>query len=539
MRFLLLAGCLLLAGQTFAQTPQYAWARLDGTVSYTSGVQNARQVVAAYLGTAFWGTIQNRKATTTGANLGDYRLAEIDSTGATTVATMVTGKLALLQVEADTAGNWYILGTYKDSVRFANGVQLLRSTAGGESSYFLARLQRGTLQPNWLVRAGSNDFCRTECFAMNTTGLYFPIDSAGGTSGSTSINRLQLATGARTLLWKQTGSSYTTSINADAGSNIYLQGNCVGSTGINFNGTSQPVPVNLQYPWYAARYKAGGQLHWNHYGSDITCSVRGSQLEGANALFVSGPLSDSTTFAGHQFSKPPSPGSVDYLLVRLDSNGVLQWAHQRPTGNTGGHYGFQNRNHAAVADSNLYLFCSTDGYPDWTGGVTTTGNGKPNGTLVQVSKTTGSVNSARALLNTYSISQQIATDGYNLWITGVGRDSTALHFDSVMLAVPPLVTVPFLAKVKLPKPPVPTGIANVAPGLSFFTVAPNPAGQMLTVHSEKGLPFRLLDAAGSTVLSGAFKGGRETLSVSHLPRGFYLLEGISAGSKQVQRVVLE
>ena len=540
MRLSLLAGCLLLAGQTFAQTPQYSWAKLDGTVGYTAGIQNARQVVAAHRGTAFWGTIQNRKSTTTGANLGDYRLAEMDSNGTATVATMVTGKLALLQVEADTAGNWYILGTYKDSVRFANGLQLLRSTAGGESEYFLARLQRGTLQPDWLVRAGNNSSCATECFALNTTGLYFPVDSSAGSSNSiTILNRLQLATGTQTRLWGQTGSSYTTSIRTDAAGNVYLLGSCVDIPGINFNGTSRPLPAGIQYPWYVARYKAGGQLHWNHYVEDITCHERGFQLDGANALFISGALSDSTTFAGHHFSKPVSFISGDYLTARLDSNGVLQWAQQRPAGSTGGGYEFGNRNHVVVADSSLYLFCTTNGNPTWAGGISTTGNGKVNGTLVQVSTTTGVVSSARAIQNTFSIPQQIATDGYNLWVTGVARDSTALHFDSVTVAVPALKTVPFLAKVKLRTRQQPVGVDHIANTQNFFQVSPNPAGQTLTITSQKGLQYRLLDVAGKTILSGNFNGGTERISVGTLPRGFYLLEGISAGGKQVQRVILE
>ncbi len=536
MRLSLLAGCLLLAGQTFAQTPQYAWGRLDGTVNYTSGVQNMQQVVAGSKGNVLWGTIQNKKATGTGINFGDYRLSQIDSSGNTTVTTILAGKIALLQTAADTAGNWYLLGTYQDSIRFANGMQLLRSTtAGTESEYFFARLKAGTLQPDWLVPAGSNASCKTECFAMNAGGLYFPIDSTNGTT----LNRLNLTTGARSTLWGQSKSGTTVNMQADAKGNLYLLGNDVNESSISFNGTVQNIPAGMQYTWYIARYKANGQLHWNHFAGDITTPVRTIRYDGNNALFVSGNLLDSTTLAGHFFTKPLSFTNGDYLTVRLDTNGTLQWAQQRPAGTSTGKYGFNNPQNAVVADSNLYLFCSTESNPAWTGGTPTTGSSRNNGTLVQVSTATGRVNSARALQNNYSIPQQIATDGYNLWVTGMARDSTALHFDSVTVPVPALKTVPFLAKVKLRNRTQPVGINTVVTAMEFFRVSPNPASQTLTITAQKGLQYRLVDAAGRTLLSGIFKGGTENIAVGNLPRGFYLLEGVSAGGKQVQRVVLE
>jgi hypothetical protein len=112
-----------------------------------------------------------------------------------------------------------------------------------------------------------------------------------------------------------------------------------------------------------------------------------------------------------------------------------------------------------------------------------------------------------------------------------------MRFDSVRLAVPQMRLVPFLAMLEVH--PKPVGIHVPKAIQSFFTVSPNPAGQSLNITSEKGFVYRLLDAAGKALLSGTFKGGTESISVGNLPRGFYLLEGSSAGNRQVQRVILE
>ena len=80
--------------------------------------------------------------------------------------------------------------------------------------------------------------------------------------------------------------------------------------------------------------------------------------------------------------------------------------------------------------------------------------------------------------------------------------------------------------------PKPVGIHIPKVIQSFFTVSPNPAGQTLSITSEKGFVYRLLDDAGRTLLSGTLKGGTENISAGNLPRGFYLLEGSSAGGRK-------
>ncbi len=534
MRLSLLSFLLFFALAGNAQSPQYRWAQRDGNVSYTSGISSMQQVVAGHEGKALWGVIQNRKRPGT-PSLGDYKLMELDSNGATLITKALNGNLGLIQAAADAAGNWYVLGTYYDSVGFAGGPALLRSTAGGQSKYFMARLQKGTLQPAWLVSLGENAFCETPCFTMAAGGIYFAIDSSYGTS----LNRLDVVTGVRTKLWNQVGRSYTSAIQADAAGNIYLLGTCAEPTGISFNGTSSLPPASFSYPWYIARYKAGGSLHWNHWASDITCPARSLKLSGNNALYVTGDLNDSVTLLGHFFTRPTQANGKDYLSARVDSSGTLVWAQQRPAGATGnGSYDFENDFHTVFLDTALYLFCTTNGATDWAGGLQTTGNGKFNATLVGLNAGSGNAFVARAIGTNFSLAQQIATDGSRIWITGVGRDSTALRFDTVSVAVPQLKTVPFLAMIKVRETP-PAGIAGIQKVQSFFEVFPNPAGQALTIQSPQHLTYRLLDVAGRTLLSGVLKTGTATISVGNLPRGFYLLEGISAGGKQVQRVVLE
>ena len=523
MRFLIFVFAMLGSICTQAQVPHYVWGQCDSTAnlgSYITSGRNYPQAVAARNGTALWCNAMGKSIYD---YCQDYRISEIDTLGAIKNATTLIGEAFVYRAEVDAAGNWYLFGSYRDTIRFANGKMLWHDPNGlSKAPGFIAQLQHGTLEANWLVPAGDTDeYAFTECFSVAASGVYYP--SSRLLQGKSIIYKLDLTTGARTKLWEQSGGNNIAAIKADNAGNVCLVSGSASPSGISFNGSLSIPPVSMSSPWFIARYKNNGQFHWAQWMNGINYDIKGLTLDLKGNLYVS-----SVQINGPSY--PPNAGWGPYLAAKIDSNGAVLWTHHHKVElSSRTSYNFNGFINPVFADTALYLFCGRK--------FSIPGNIRNNGVLVSIGQTAGDSLGIQGIEALGSVAQQIATDGRHIWVTGVGIDSTEMRFDSVRLAVPQMRLVPFLAMLEVP--PKPVSIHTPKAIQSFFTVSPNPASQTLTITSEKGLQYHLLDAAGRILLSGTFKGGTQNVSVGSLPRGFYLLEGISVGSRQVQRVVLE
>ena len=533
-RALLLVLSVLLTIPTLAQS-KWAWATGDAGISYNINPTYPRQVVAAHEGHVLWGVIQNKKMTYRQVMLGDYRFYDYDSSGNVSANALITGKVSLIAARADAAGNWYILGTFYDSVMLSNGMNLVRLGTGTGSEYFLLRLHAGTLAPDWLQLVGGSYYCSTDCFTLRGGDIYLPIDSADGTA----ICRYNTTTGARTTLWSQKGRTYTSYIDADNSGNIYLMGHCSLAGGLNFNGTISTPPPSAQYPWYIARYHSNGQHHWHYWLTDITCTSRSFLLGNNNAVYLSGELSDSTSLGTFHFAKPTSLFYSDFIMARLDSNGTLLWAQQRPiTSITQGGIFFSSSFHMATVDTALYMFCETQGTSVWGGGIgTQTANNRHNATLVAYGAAGGGAIWAKVIAAGYSIAQHIITDGTDIWVTGVGLDSAALRFDSVHIPTAPGNYIPYLAKLNLKQRPLANGITTVA--ATAFTIWPNPAKTTLHIQSNPARQLIIRDLTGRLIWHTYMPAKRTDVDISGWPRGIYMLESSGSDGREVRKVLLD
>lgn len=480
---------LFIAATCCAQAqPQWKWAKRDLS-TYNVNPTYPHQVLAATGGNAFWGVLLNRKISYSGMAMGDNALYELDSSGNVMASLIVNGKIGLVQAQADAAGNWYVLGTFYDSVSLNSSLYFTRSISSTSNSYFLFRLHAHTLAPDWLqligVPTGSNN--TAACFTIANNKLFVPVDSLV----STHVYSFDLATGAATRLWTQAGRSSTSLIQADSAGNIYLIGSCVLNGPLNFNGITPAAPGGGSYPWYIVRYHANGQYHWHYYLTDITCTNRSLILKGNNELYLSGALLDSTSLGSYQFNKPPSLFNSDYILARLDSSGNLIWAQQRPvTSITQGSVFLNSQFQTAVVDTTLYLFCESSGNSIWGSGIATSTNNHHLSTLVSYNSNTGAPLSAKTINGLFTSGQHIISDGLNIWVTGNGNDSSALSFDTVSVPTPgPGIYVPYVAKMqvgtKKTSTPPGTSVQNAQP-LSDIKVWPNPSKGYVMISGLSG-----------------------------------------------------
>jgi hypothetical protein len=541
-KYLLLSLLLPAALQAPAQ-PQWKWAKKDVS-TYSINPSYPHQVLAVSSGNAFWGVLQNKKIAYSSMALGDNTLRELDSAGNITASLAATGKFASLQAQADAAGNWYVLGMFYDSISLNAGLSLTRDASGTSNNYVLFRLHAHTLVPDWLqvVGGATGSYAEANCFTISNNKLFVPVDSGL----CTNVYSYDLATGAATRLWTQSGRSSTALIQADSAGNIYLVGSCVLNGPLNFNGTTPAVPAGIQYAWYVARYHASGQYHWHYYLNDITCNSRSFRLKGNNELYLSGTLSDSASLGGFHFSKPASLFNSDYLVARLDSNGSLVWAQQRPvTGITQGSVFFNTAFHATAVDTSFYMFCETAGNSVWGGGITTSTNSRHLATLASFNANTGNAVWAKTIGGLYTSAQHIVSDNVSIWITGNGSDSNALKFDTVSVATPgPGVYLPYIAKMQVgnKNAVTPPGTSVASPAMaSGVRIWPNPASGYVLLDGLTGKErITLQNITGQTVMQ-ALSNGRNAvqLETGVLPRGIYFVEIRSAQSAMISRLRLE
>ena len=143
---------------TFAQ-PQWQWAKKSGSANYTINPSYPHQAIAAVGGKSLWAAMQNKKAIYGQLAFGDYLMQELDAAGNITASLAAGGRFSLIDAQADAAGNWYLLGTFYDTVRLSSSLQFGRDSFGNAASYFIARLHAGTLAPEWMNLIGTNSVC--------------------------------------------------------------------------------------------------------------------------------------------------------------------------------------------------------------------------------------------------------------------------------------------------------------------------------------------------------------------------------------------
>lgn len=539
-RILFAALCAFSLAEAAGQ-PRWQWAKTDVAARYAINPSYARHAFATAGGKSFWAVIQNRKLVYGQAMMGDYVFRELDSAGNTLATASASGKFALLKAQADAAGNWYLLGTYYDSVVLSPGLRLTRSGVGFGSDYFLFRLRAGTLQPDWLQTLGSNSFCQASCFTIANDRLFLPLDSALDTH----ICQYDLNNGAATRLWTQNGRSYTADIQADSMGNLYLLGTCVLNGPLDFNGSVSVIPAGVDYAWYIARYHADGRHHWHYYLNDITCTDRGFRLHGNNEIYLSGTLMDSASLAGFTFNKPSRMFNGDYLMARLDSNGTLMWAQQRPvTRITQGNVSFSTAFHSAVLDTALFLLCETQGASVWGGsGIVTNTNNRHWATLVAFSKENGQALWAKTIQGIFTSGQQLISDGSSLWAVGNGMDSAAITFDTLSIASSTGTYLPFLAKMQIvaTKDSVPSSTGIGPRNANSIRLWPNPARGFVMLEGLSGNESIALRALSGRLLLQVANDGKNRLQIATgtLAKGLYMIDMAGPQFREIRRVAIE
>jgi hypothetical protein len=234
---------------------------------------------------------------------------------------------------------------------------------------------------------------------------------------------------------------------------------------------------------------------------------------------------------------------MDFVSARIDPmSGNVVWMHQVDTSAQGEAFlGYAAYHAVATPDTALVVFAQGNAYVNWGDGVTTDLFGTHSSVLVS-NGPAGETRWARSILADNVTDDRVVSEGNAIWVSGSAFTNSAFtRFDTLNLRMPARTWVPYMAKMRLIRPPfVPQqGVGNV-PG-SSLVATPNPARNAIRVAGLSGRStLTLKDMSGRIILNQETDRPDAVINVTTLPRGTYFLQFTAPGiAPQVRKVVLQ
>lgn len=269
----------------------------------------------------------------------DIYVLKVDSTGAFVWVQTYgsTSNLADrgLDIDIDSSSNVYITGYFQGTVDFGNG----DITASGGSDIFVLKLDSsGAFQ--WVYTAGGAGNDNGKGIAVDTdgnillTGIFSQtVDFGGGTvssEGEFDFFVLKLNS-AGAYQWVYTAGSNNDdeglSIDTDSNNNSFITGyvESVIDFGVthNFYGNSEIGP---SADIFVLKLNSEGVPQWaNRYGQCQTEIGNGIAVDSSGNSYITGQFyCDNTNLGGITLTHN---GGTDYFVLKLNSDGVSQWAY--------------------------------------------------------------------------------------------------------------------------------------------------------------------------------------------------------------------
>ncbi len=349
--FLLLLFCAF-----SAQAQRFRWAQGasgQNMVYYRSATdKNGNCYVTGYYnGTAnFSGT----QITSVGGQ--DIFLAKYDTTGALLWVTSAgsSGSDLGYSCAVDSADNCYIVGSFSGTCTFSNG-KIMYSL--GSTDAFVAKYNKNGLC-QWVNRFGSNTAEHAygvDCTPNGTvyvTGYFtgfcaflsqsYPLSNMYLTSFNNYDIFLVKYNSQGVIAWVRQGGGggvdYGYDVTVDDSANAYIVGWYQGSA--TFGGTTLYNTSGTWYNGFIAKYDKGGTAQWatncpsgSQYG--YAYSIGG---DGYGNMFVTGYYYGQATFGNLTLTAPTN--GYGSFIVKLNTNGVFQWAKNIQSAGNAWAYGY-------------------------------------------------------------------------------------------------------------------------------------------------------------------------------------------------------
>jgi hypothetical protein len=342
--------CILFTN-TYAQSPNYTWAKQFGGTNGESGrsvaVDNNGNVYSTgvFAGTCdFDPSAAPFNLIATGGQ--DVYVSKLDSMGnfkwAKKIGGVITDNSASIKV--DNSGNTYVAGTFNGTCSFG----IINLTSAGMGDIFVCKLDTGG-NFLWAKRFGGtgNDAGLSVCvdgagnvfstgYFSNTSdfnpdpSFTFNLVSAG--SLDIFISKLD-ASGTFVAAYQLGGTSLDQGfdISLDAAGNIYTTGNFSGSADFDPSGASSLLNAGTGEDIYINKLSSTGNFVWakNMSGTSFTNSGFSLAIDVLGNVYSTGYFNGTIDFdPGGGVSTLNSNGSSDSYISKLDTLGNFVWVKQ-------------------------------------------------------------------------------------------------------------------------------------------------------------------------------------------------------------------
>ncbi len=518
----------LISINSFAQTPNWAWAKSMGASGYEYGNSVATDATGNIYVTGGFTSPTIVFGTTTLTNSGgvgsnDMYLVKYDATGAVLWAISAGGSYNDwgYSVTTDATGDIYVSG-YFSSPTLVFGTTTLIHTALADM--FLVKYDAtGTVL--WAKSAGGSNDDNGISVATNATGDVYvtgfftsPTLVFGTTTLTNAGNRDMFlvkydATG--TVLWaKSTGGSgddFVWSVATDAGGDVYVVGEFASPT-IVFGTTT--LTNTATSDMFLVKYDATGLVLWaksaggSNYDEGISVAT-----DAAGDIYVTGDFASPTLV--FDTTTLTNTGGFDMFLVKYDATGTVLWA--KNTGGSGNDYGVSVATEAA---GDVYVTGSFASPTLVFGTTTLTIAGSDDIFLVKYDAT-GQVLWAKSAGGSGSDQGiSVATDAAgDLYVTGAFYSPTIV-FGGTTLTNSGSDDM-YLAKINAT-----TGIQEQQL-VSGFSISPNPFTSHTTItfsEAQKNTTIRITDMLGQEIKTINFTGKQLTIDKGEMKAGIYFVQ---------------
>ena len=411
-----------------------------------------------------------------------------------------------------TADGGYILGGYSDSDIFDDKTE---NSLGGWDYWVVKLNSTGAIQ--WQNTIGGNNNDELRSLHQTADGGYI---LGGGSRSDISGDKTENPIGGSdywvvklnatgVIQWQNTigGNSsdelYSIQQTADGG---YILG---GYSHSNISGDKTENSSGITDYW-VVKLNTTGAIEWQNTIGGNTWDFLNSLHQTADGGYILGGYSDSN-ISGDKTEN--SNGGYDYWIVRLDSNGAIEW--QNAIGGNGTDYLWSLQQ---TADGGYILGGGSDS--DISGDKTENSIGERDYWVVKLNAV-GAIQWQNTIGGNYndipSSLRQTADSGYILG----GNSESNISSDKSENC---LGNTDYWV-VKLTPETVPTEEASAPMGLKLY---PNPATDIVIVRSEAATTLCLRNAFGQ-ILSTQTIQGEAKIDLSHYPNGIYFLVELETG----------
>lgn len=522
-KIILIAIAILPNFQMNAQTPNWGWAKQEGSNFFDQGTSITTDQVGNVL--------------IVGSANGVNFLEKRDS-GGDLLWSKNLGEGTC--VKTDSNGNIYVTGNFSGSL--ALGSTTLNNS--GMNDLFIAKYDSiGNLL--WAKKIGGSGDDFGYSLSLDKSGYFY----LGGISSSSSLkigNDTLYKKGVFVAKFDLNGNEiwargadnnnqaleWDCGVAADSLGNVILAGN-VDYSPIIFGGDT--LSFHGENDIFIVKFDANGNIIWaKGEGGNSTDLFNSLGIDDNGNTYITGYFrSSSITFGNTTLA---NQGYVDMYVVKYDPNGNALWA-KSPIG-PGDEIGNE-----VITDplGNIYVIGLFDVTVDFGGNSFTADNGSTDIFVVKYdsngntlwSKVTGGSNGE----NGFGIARDT---NENLYITGFFK-SSPITLGSTTLNSAGWTDV-LIAKLQAPEA---VGIKENSTNTSC-QVFPNPTGNLITLSYKANalteITVTICNEIGQPILKKTFPSTEElntTFNLSQFGKGIYFIQVLSGEAKEVRKIVIE